>query len=190
MAATWYYVSPVPRWHHLVQNSTITGVILENSLVLLAAAPVPLVLILMILTALKARQHLSTIASDEDMPTVLASQQIEGDLKLLQAFGVVYILGFGLMFVVNVNQLLNLSGAVNVVPYWQDDLTFCVYYNCIDQICNMVINFANSSIIVRTRNVQGALKRMYRASSRAVRHITRRENREILLTEEDQAQSV
>ena len=105
-------------------------------------------------------------AEDEETRPLLTSPQMEGDLKLLHAFGVVYVVGFGLMFVVNVNQLLNLGGVVSVVPYWQSTPTFCVYMTCCEQVSNMVINFANSVIIVQSRQVRDVLRKVARKFTR------------------------
>ena len=185
LASIWYLISPGAPWHYLLKNDTIPGIFLENVMILINVLPVPLVLILMLLTAFKARQHLSTMVSDEGTLLDAASQQIENDLKLLHAFGIVYILGFGFMFVDGVNQLINLSGELNVVPYWQRDKTFCVYQFFIEQVCNMAINFANSVIIVRSRHVRVALRKMYQATTRAARNMTRGENLERLIPDED-----
>ena len=182
----WTLLSPSGPWYDLHKHSKVAGIILENVLTLVVTIPVPIVLILLLMTSYRARQHLARFAEEgetrakfaeeeetrakfaeeEETRPLLTSPQMEGDLKLLYAFGVVYVVGFGLMFVVNVNQLLNLGGVVNVVPYWQSSPTFCVYMTCCEQVSNMVINFANSVIIVQSRQVRGVLRRVARRFTR------------------------
>ena len=175
----WYLLSSRSSWFFLNENiATTAGLVVGNLMVFLFALPVPIVLVLLMLTAFKARRLLARIAdscenTQPSQPSALASQQIESDLRLLRAFGIVYIVGFGFMFVISINQLINLSGAVNVLPYWQKDKTFCVYMIAIEQVCNMTINFSNCVLIVQSRHVRVALRRMFRATSGFVRTVIR-----------------
>ena len=94
-ALLWQCLSPGAPLNHL--NTQAAGVVLNNLLALALALPVPVVIVLMILITRKARQHIARLARDHyDI-----SQQMQGDLKLLYVFGVVYVLGFGFTCVNN-----------------------------------------------------------------------------------------
>ena len=179
----WYLVrqggSP---WKKL--NSEITGVILRNILVLAFALPLPILIILLVMISCTARKHLSRLADIENTQSVPAIQQMKADLRLLYAFAVVYIVGFGLNFVVSINSLINLSGFLQVLPHWESNETFCEYLFASDGLANILINFSNSLIVLQSRHVQGALKKMYRNTSRVVRKVTGREDMERLIKEE------
>ena len=165
-------------------NSEITGVILRNILVLVFALPFPIVITLLVMISRTARKNLSKIADIENTPSVPTLQQIKADLRLLYAFGAVYFVGFCANFVSYVNSLINLSGFLQVLPHWESNDTFCEYLFASDAIANMLINFSNSLIVVQSRHVQGALKKMYRNTSRVVRKVTGREDMERLIKEE------
>ena len=94
---------------------------------------------------------------------------MERDLNLISAFGFVFLVGYGPLFVINMNSLINLGGAIDVIPYWQRDKDICEILGTVDTVSNVLANFANSVILVRSRHVQHALRGMYRASSRVVR---------------------
>ena len=165
-------------------NSEITGVILRNILVLVFALPFPIVITLLVMIFLSARKNLSRIADIENTPSVPALQQIKADLRLLYAFGAVYFVGYGPDFVDSVYSLVNLSGFLQVLPNWESNDTFCEYLFAYDGLTNILINFSNSLIVVQSRHVQGALKKMYRNTSRVVRKVTGREDMERLIKEE------
>ena len=167
-AFLWHSLSPGGPLYSL--NTQITGVILNNVLVLALALPLPVVVVLLILIGRKARQHISRL-SDEQYDV---SQQMEGSLRLLYVFGAVYILGFGLTCVNNFNNLINLCGYVHVTSHWESDPTYCQYLFFFDGVCNIIVNLANSLIIVQTRHVKVALKRIQTATSRVVRNVSRR----------------
>ena len=166
-------------------NSEITGVILRNILVLVFALPFPIVITLLVMIFLTARKNLSRIADIENAPSVTALQQIKADLRLLYAFGAVYFVGYGPDFVVSVYSLVNLSGFLQILPHWESNATFCEYLFAYDGLANILINFSNSLIVVQSRHVQGALKKMYRNTSRVVRKVTGRQDRERLIQEEN-----
>ena len=92
-------------------------------------------------------------------------------------------LGYGLLFVTDVNSLINLGGVINVVPYWQQDVKMCKILGAADTVCNVLAGFSNSVILVRSRNVKQTLRRMYRANYRVVRDNEEEEN---ILVEEDE----
>ena len=187
MTALWYLVIPTGPWHYL--NDKIAGVVLQNLLVLSSSLPFPAVLLLLLLTAVKARQRMSSISDDtENVVASDASRQMERDLRLIYAFGIVYIVGFGFLFVCNINSLINLGGAVHVLPYWQKDAEnniFCGYALTIEFICNILINLSNSVIVVQSRHVQIALKKMYRVTSRVVRNVSGGDVTEDLIQDEE-----
>ena len=135
-----------------------------------SSLPIPAVLVLLVLTSVIARQELSRItAEDETAISPSASRQMEHDLNLITAFGFVFLLGYGTLFVANMNSLINLGGAIDVVPYWQRDKNVCAILGTVDTVCNVFADFANSVILVRSRHVQHALREMYRSSFRVVR---------------------
>ena len=150
-------------------RSCVAGVVFDNVMLLNYALPLPVVVTLLVLILLKARQHLARIKENYSQDTAL---QLGTNLRLLYAFGVVYILGFGLEFVVSVNSLVNLSGYLDIVPLWKKSATFCGYLFGFDEVANMVLNFTNSLIIVQSRHVQCALKKMYRATSQGLRNVS------------------
>ena len=180
----------VVLWYFLKQRdvpwniSDITELVLRNTIVVSFALPFPILIILLMMISCTARKHLSRIADIENTQSVPAIQQMKADLRLLYAFGAVYIVGFGLNFVVNINSLVNLSGFLQVLPHWESNDTFCEYLFASDAIANILINFSNSLIVVQSRHVQGALKKMYRNTSRVVRKVTGRQDRERLIQEE------
>ena len=112
-------------------------------------------MILLVLTSVRARQELSRItAEDETAISPSASRQMERDLNLINAFGFVFLVGYGPLFVVNMNSLINLGGAIKMIPYWQRDRDICEILGTADTVCNVLANFANSVILVRSRHVQ------------------------------------
>ena len=179
-AVLWYTKQRDVPWN----ISDITELVLRNTIVVSFALPFPILIILLMMISCTARKHLSRIADIENTQSVPAIQQMKADLRLLYAFGAVYIVGFGLNFVVNINSLVNLSGFLQVLPHWESNDTFCEYLFAFDAIANILINFSNSLIVVQSRHVQGALKKMYRNTSRVVRKVTGRQDRERLIQEE------
>ena len=161
----WYFLAPGKPLYHL--ESSVVRVALLNLLVLTFAIPFPVVLILVLLIAVKARQHISRI-SEYDLEV---AQQMQGGLGLLYAFAAVFIFGYGLSFTASVNSMINLCGYVNVVPNWGADERICRYFFGFDAILDLLINIANSVIVARSRHVNVTLKKMYRATSNAVRSI-------------------
>ena len=153
-------------------SSTAVGVVFDNVMLLNQAVPLPIVVTLLVLTLRRAKIHLARIADAEDIAAQTAARQVGSGLKLLYAFGLLYILGFGFEFVVAVNSLINLSGYLNVVPLWEKDPTFCQYLFGVDELVNMIINFTNSLIIVQSHHVQTALKKMYQATSNMIKNVT------------------
>ena len=130
-----YLHSSGAPWHYMLSNPTTIGIILENSLCVFSCFPVPIVLILLILTAYRARTYLDTI--------------------------------------INVNQIINLSGILEVVPYWQKNANFCVYSMCFQELCNVIMNFSNSVIVARTRHVRVTLRNLYQSTCSVVDNFTR-----------------
>ena len=153
-------------------SSTVVGVVFDNVMLLNQVVPLPIVVTLLVLTLRRAKIHLARIADAEDIAAQTAARQVGSGLKLLYAFGLLYILGFGFEFVVAVNSLINLSGYLNVVPLWEKDPTFCQYLFGVDELVNMIINFTNSLIIVQSHHVQTALKKMYQATSNMIKNVT------------------
>ena len=183
-AVLWYLITPGAPWNR-ADTDIIVGVTLRNLLVLVFALPLPIIIVLMVVISVKARKLLRRIASQENtLLSTPAVQQMRADLKLLYAFGAVYIVGYGLNFVVSINSLINLSGFLQVLPHWESNETFCEYLFASDGLANILINFSNSLIVVQSRHVQGALKKMYRNTSRVVRKVTGREDMERLIKEE------
>ena len=183
-ALLWQMITSTALWRKLSTN--ITGVVLRNILVLLFALPLPIVVVLMFLISCKAKKLLNRLAEGESSQLTPAYQRMKSDLRLLYSFGIVYILGYGLNFAVNVNSLINLSGYLNVVPDWKSSETFCQYLFVFDGLANILINFSNSVIVVQSRHVQLALKKMYQETSRIVRSFARGDiTGERLIVEED-----
>lgn len=168
-AILWYCLSPGRPLYNL--NTQISGVVLNNLLALAMALPLPVVVMLLVLIAVKARRHIARIA---DLDKQEVAQQMEGNLRLLYLFGVVYVLGFGLTCANNFNNLINLCGYVHVTPHWSSDSTYCRYLFFVDGVVNILVNFANSLIILQSNSVRISLRKMYMSSSRLVRNITKR----------------
>ena len=168
-----YLHSSGAPWHYMLTHPTTIGIILENSLCVFSSFPVPIVLILLILTAYRARTYLDTISSEGMTTYGSFSQQLNADLRLLEAFGIIYVVGFGANFIINVNQIINLSGILEVVPYWQKNANFCVYSMCFQELCNVIMNFSNSVIVARTRHVRVTLRNLYQSTCSVVEKLTR-----------------
>ena len=169
-AGYWSLRAPGRGLYHL--SFTTLGVVLDNVILLNQVVPLPIVVTLLVLTLRRAKIHLAQIADDRDSAAQTAARQVGSGLNLLYAFGLLYILGVGLEFVVVVNSLINLSGYVDVVPLWERSPTFCEYLFGIDEVVNMIINFTNSLIIVHSHHVQIALKKMYQATSKMIKNVT------------------
>lgn len=151
-------------------GSTIQGVVLDNLFLVVGIFPFPTVIIYFSLTISKAREHISTIESQDDLVSRTNARQMWRGLKLLFWFGAVYVVGFALEFVVDVNSLINLSGYLDIVPLWESNPVFCQYLLGTDEVANLLINLSNSLIIVQSRHVQAALRRVFQATTRVVRN--------------------
>ena len=169
-------------------STELVGVVLRNFLILEFALPLPIVVILMVLIFWRAKKLLNRCAEDENTRLTSAYQRMISDLRLLYAFGIVYILGYGLNFVVSLNSLINLSGYLHVLPHWESNETFCEYLFAFDALANILINFSNSVIVVQSRHVQIALKKMYRVTSRVVRNVSGGDVTENLIQGEETSQ--
>ena len=168
-----YLISPGAPWHYMLKTPTAIGIFLQNALCVFSSFPVPIVLLLLILTAYRARNYLDIISS-EGMTTYSSfSQQLNADLRLLEAFGIIYVVGFGISFIDNINQIINLSGMWEIVPYWQGSAVFCAYSLCFQELCNIIMNFSNSVIVARTRHVRVTLRKMYQSTCSVVEKFTR-----------------
>ncbi|KAL5269480.1 hypothetical protein ACHWQZ_G003088 [Mnemiopsis leidyi] len=175
--ALWYLLTPAGLWQRL--RGSICGIILQNLLVLSSCILIPAVFVLLALTSVKARRELSRITAGD----MALSPSVSRDLNLIYSFGIIFLLGYGLLFVADVNSLINLGGVINVVPYWQQDVKMCKILGAADTVCNVLAGFSNSVILVRSRNVKQTLRRMYRANYRVVRDNEEEEN---ILVEEDE----
>ena len=176
----WTLRAPDARLAYL--SSSPVGVVFDNIMLLNQAVPLPIVVTLLVLIVCKARQHLTKI--DDSHRGEPVARRMNSDLRLLYAFGVVYILGFGLEFVTAINSIIDLSGYLDLVPHWEKSITFCQYLYGIDELGNLIINLSNSLIIVRTRHVQTALKKMHHATSKVVSNF-RNGDQERLVREEN-----
>ena len=169
-------------------DTQVAGLVLRNILVLVFAMPLPIVVVLMVVIFWRANKLLNRFAEDEKARVTPAFQQMKSDLRLLYAFGIVYIPGYGLNFVVSINTLINLCGYVNILPYWESNEAFCEYKFASDALANILINFSNSVIVVQSRHVQVALKKMYRVTSRVVRNVSGGDVTENLIEGEETSQ--
>ena len=168
-----FLISPGAPWDYMLKSRNAIGMFLENSLCIFIIFPLPIVLILLILTAYRARNYLDTISSEGMTTYGSFSQQLKADLRLLEAFGIIYVVGFGSSFIININQIINLSGVWEIVPYWQRNVDFCAYSLCFQELCNIIMNFSNSVIVARTRHVRTTLRKMYQSACSVVEKFTR-----------------
>ena len=184
-AILWHCLSPGGSLNHL--NTQISGVILNNLLTLAMALPLPVVMVLLVLIAVTARKHISRIVELDQREV---ARQMEGNLRLLYLFGAVYVLGFGLTCANNLNNLINLCGYLHVITQWSSNKTYCQYLFFVDGAANVLVNFANSLIILQSRYVKVSMKKMYRNTSRIVRNITRqRTDNDLLIQPEPEEES-
>ena len=91
----------------------------------------------------------------------IVQENMKNGLKLLYAFGAVYFVGFGLSFVNNVYNLINLAGYRLILKEWFSNEKFCEFFLFFDEVCNLLMNLLNSMIIVQSSQVKGSLKSMY-----------------------------
>ena len=169
-------------------GTDIAGVVLRNTMQLIYILPLPTVTVFMVLIFCRAKKLLKRFEEETNGQLTPAYQRMKGDLRLLYAFGIVYILGFGLNFVAMLNSLINLSGYLHVLPDWERNETFCEYKSAFEALANILINFSNSVIVVQSRHVQIALKKMYRVTSRVVRNVSGGDVTENLIQGEEASQ--
>ena len=71
----WSLLSPSGPWYDLHRHSKVAAVILENVLTLVVTIPVPTVLILLLMTSYRARQHLARFAEEEKTRARFAEEE-------------------------------------------------------------------------------------------------------------------
>lgn len=137
-------------------------------MLLLSVLPTLTVFVLIVLIAKRAEEHIRWINSITPGDT-----EVKVSLRLHLAFGLVFLVGFGLESVVDLNSLLNLSGYVHIVPGWEQDDQFCKYYFLSNYFTNIITNFANTVILIHTKSIRAALAEIYRNSTQHARRVTR-----------------
>ena len=124
-------------------------------------------LIYLVLIVYKTRKRVSKLLDSEDDQTrkIDVAESVDSGLRVLYAFSIVYLLSYGLTLVVGINDLLNLSGYVDLVKRWKGDPGFCQFELMFYEASNLIINLLNSLIIVQSKMVRGSLKQMYTKAS-------------------------
>ena len=173
-------------------TNSVVGAILNNLLNILNMAPTVIVMIYLLLIVRTTRRQMSRLIEGghgadggvyQTQQIDQVTENVDNGLKVLYAFGLVYIIGFGLDFVVGINDLINLSGYADVVERWRGKAKFCEFELVFYEVSNVLLNLLNSLIIVQSKMVRGALKQVLVTTASYIKGSSSGQERRRLLKE-------